>query len=95
MQRLQTRSLPHIFTTPPSGHVPPARLRWRLGVALEVSAQTFTPRLGALPFARATLTTEAAPTRDDAPDVQPPVGFAPYRRGWDRFHLVAAAESHC
>src|SRR5215216_2052774 len=66
-----------------------------LGVALEVRAQTFTPRLSALPFARGNLTTEAAQTFDGAPDVQPPVGFAPQRRGaWDRFHLVAAAESH-
>jgi len=66
-----------------------------LGVALEVRAQTFTPRLGALPFARGNLTTEAAQTFDGAPDVQPPVGFPLQRRGgWDRFHLVAAAESH-
>jgi hypothetical protein len=66
-----------------------------LGVALEVRAQTFTPCLGALPFARDTLTTEAAPTLAGAPEVQLPVGIAPQRRGGrERFHLVAAAESH-
>ena len=64
-----------------------------LGVAMEASAQTVTPRLGTPPFARDGLSRETAPTLYDAPDVQRPVGFESQdRRGLDRFHLLAAAE---
>ena len=64
-----------------------------VGVATVARAQTVTPRLGTPPFARDGLTRETAPTLYDAPDGQRPVGFEPQdRRGWDRFHLLAAAE---
>ena len=81
--------------TPPRGHVPPARLRGRAVCRSRGPCPDLPPRLGALPFVRDTLTTEAAPPLDGAPDIQPPVGFAPQLRGGrERFPLVAAAESH-
>ena len=64
-----------------------------LGVATVARAQTVPPRLGPPPFARDGLASETAPPLYAAPDVQRPVGVEPQdSRGWDRFHLVAAAE---
>jgi hypothetical protein len=95
MPHIQTRSLPQSSTHRLAALGLQLACVGVLGVALEGNAQTFTPSLGALPFVRDTLTTEAAPTLDGAPDTQPPVGGAPRRRGgWERFRLVAAAESH-
>jgi hypothetical protein len=63
------------------------------GVATQACAQTVTPRLGAPPFALGSPTRETTPTRNDALDVQHPVGFELQDRGrLDRFHLLAAAE---
>ena len=64
-----------------------------LGVAMPASAQSVNSRPGASPFVRADLARETAQQRYDAPDVQHSVEFAPQTRGgWDRFHLLAAAE---
>ena len=95
MPRLQPRSLPQRSTHHLAAMCLQLACVGALCVALEVRAQTCPPRLGALPFVRDTLTTEAAPPLDGAPDIQPPVGFAPQLRGGrERFPLVAAAESH-
>jgi hypothetical protein len=81
--------------TPPRWPCASSSPAWARCVSLSGSVPRPAPRLGALPFVRDTLTTEAAPPLDGAPDIQPPVGFAPQLRGGrERFPLVAAAESH-